>query len=117
VLPVIQTGASDLPFVEREAKRFDQVQPRPGRKARPAGIAGIPVDLGMNEDDVNQSTDLPLYSSTYLGRQNSNYQKRTCAMPNARIAPDEDLEQDLADHLECPLGTGTRARSAASTDD
>jgi hypothetical protein len=55
VLPVVEAGSLHLFFVERKAQRFDQVQGRPGRQARPADVAGIPVNLGMNKDDVDAS--------------------------------------------------------------
>ena len=53
MLPVIESGAFDLAFVERESERLDEVQSGPGCKAGAAGVTGIPVDLGVDEDDVN----------------------------------------------------------------
>jgi hypothetical protein len=54
MFPVVQSGTLDLPLVERKSKRFDEVERCPRSKAGSAGIAGIPVDLGVDEDDVNQ---------------------------------------------------------------
>ena len=54
MLPVIEAGALHLPLVEREAERLDQVQRGAGGKARTPGVAGVPVDLGMHEDDVDR---------------------------------------------------------------
>ena len=53
MLPVVEAGAFHLLLVERKAQRLDQVQGRAGREAGAAGIAGIPVNLGMDEDDVD----------------------------------------------------------------
>jgi len=53
MLPVVKACAPHLLFVERESKRFDQVQRRAGGKTGPPGVAGVPVDLGMHEDHVN----------------------------------------------------------------
>ena len=55
VLPVIEAGAFDLLLVERKAERLDEMQRRAGRQAGAAGVAGVPVNLGMNEDDVDAS--------------------------------------------------------------
>jgi hypothetical protein len=55
VLPIIEAGPLHLFFVERKAQGFDQVQRCPRRQASAADIAGVPVDLGMNKDDVDAS--------------------------------------------------------------
>jgi len=55
VLPVVQPGTFDLPLVERKPERFDEMKRRTGREARATGVAGVPVDFGMDEDDVDQS--------------------------------------------------------------
>lgn len=55
VVPVIEAGALDLFFVKRKAQRLDQMKGCPGRQASPADIAGIPMDLWMNKDDVDAS--------------------------------------------------------------
>jgi len=55
VLPVIQAGALDLFFVERKTQRLDQMKGCAGGQAGPADVAGIPVDLRMNKDDVDAS--------------------------------------------------------------
>ena len=52
--PVVEPGALHLFFVEREPERLDQMQRRANRETRAAGIAGVPVDLGMDEDDVER---------------------------------------------------------------
>jgi hypothetical protein len=53
VLPVIETGALDLAFIEGKAKRLDEVQRRVRGEAGTARVAGVPVNLGMNKDDVD----------------------------------------------------------------
>lgn len=53
MLPVIETGALDLSLVEGESEWLDEVQGGAGRQAGATGVAGVPVDLGVNEDDVN----------------------------------------------------------------
>jgi hypothetical protein len=55
VLPVVETSSLHLLVVERKAERFDEVQGCSGCQARPADVAGIPVNLGMNKDDVDAS--------------------------------------------------------------
>ena len=52
MFPVVQTGSLDLPLIEREAKRFDQVQFGARRQACSAGVAGVPMDLRMNKNNV-----------------------------------------------------------------
>jgi len=52
MFPVVETGSLDLPLIEREAKRFDQVQFGARRQACSAGVAGVPMDLGMNKNNV-----------------------------------------------------------------
>src|SRR6185503_8948736 len=52
VLPIIQARALHLAFVEGKAERFDEVQRGPGGETAAAGVTGVPVDLGMNENDV-----------------------------------------------------------------
>ena len=54
MLPVVQPGTFDLTLVERKPQRFDEMKRRTGREARAAGVAGVPVDFGMDEDDVDQ---------------------------------------------------------------
>ena len=53
VLPVVEARALHLPFIQREAERLDQMQRGAGSQAGPPGVAGVPVNLGMHEDDVN----------------------------------------------------------------
>ena len=52
MFPVVETGSLDLPLIEREAKRFDQVQFGARRQACSAGVAGVPMDLRMNKNNV-----------------------------------------------------------------
>ncbi|MCX5765459.1 MAG: hypothetical protein NTU67_12670 [Gemmatimonadetes bacterium] len=53
------TGALELALVKREAQRLNQMQGGPGREAAPPHITGIPVNLGMNEDDVEGHSVVP----------------------------------------------------------
>ena len=53
VLPVVESRALHLALVEGEAERLDEMQRRPGREAGAPRVAGVPVDLGMHQDDVN----------------------------------------------------------------
>src|SRR6185295_17042645 len=55
--PVVQPGAAHLALGEEEAQRPDEVQPRPGGQARAAGVAGVPVDLRLDEDDEEGGGD------------------------------------------------------------
>ena len=50
--PVVEPGAPHLLVVEREAERPDEVQLRADGQAGPPGVAGVPVDLRLDEDDV-----------------------------------------------------------------
>src|SRR6185312_14414804 len=50
--PVVEPGAPDLFVLEREAERTNEVQPRAGGQAGPPGVARVPVDLRLDEDDV-----------------------------------------------------------------
>jgi hypothetical protein len=52
VLPVVETGTSHLPFVERESERLDEVQRGASGQTRAPGIAGVPVNFGVDENDV-----------------------------------------------------------------
>ena len=52
VLVVVQPGAAQLPVVQREPERLDQVQPRAGVGAQPDHVAGVGRDLGRMQDDV-----------------------------------------------------------------
>ena len=51
-LPVVEAGSAHLALVEREAERLDEVQARAGREAGAAGVSRVPVDLGLDERDV-----------------------------------------------------------------
>ena len=54
MLPVVEAGAFDLTFVEREAKWFDDVQRGTSCEAGAACISGVPVNLRVNEHHVNR---------------------------------------------------------------
>ena len=60
MLPVIQSRALDFALVEREAEWFDEMQRRAGREAGASRVTGIPVDFGVNENDVNSQRGLCL---------------------------------------------------------
>src|SRR5204863_9325875 len=50
--PVVEAGAPDLALGEREAERLDEMELRAGGEAGAAGVAGVPVDLRLDQDDV-----------------------------------------------------------------
>lgn len=52
VFPVVEASALDFAFVEGEAEWFDEVEGSAGGEAGAAGVAGVPVDFGVEEDDV-----------------------------------------------------------------
>lgn len=54
VRPIVEPCSSQLALVERESERLHQMQHRAGGKTRASGIAGVPVNLGMNEHDVER---------------------------------------------------------------
>ena len=54
VLPVIEPGALYLALVKGEAERLDEMQRGAGREAGPPRVTGIPMDLGVNENDVDR---------------------------------------------------------------
>ena len=53
MFPVVQAGAPNLLFIERESERLDEVQRGAGGQATAAGVTGIPMNFRMDEDDVN----------------------------------------------------------------
>ncbi len=53
--PVVEPGASHLPLVEREAERLDQVEAGARGEAGAAGVTGVPMDLRLDQDDVERS--------------------------------------------------------------
>ena len=60
--PVVEPGAAHLALVEREAQRLDQVELRARGQAGAPGVAGVPVDLGLDEDDVEHpGAGVPLH--------------------------------------------------------
>ena len=58
MLPVVEAGAFDFLFVEGKAERFDEVQSRADREACATGVAGVPVDFGIDENDMKHRTCL-----------------------------------------------------------
>ena len=58
MLPVVEAGALDLFLVEGEAQWLDQMQRGAGRETRATGVAGVPVNLGMNQNNVNGQSGL-----------------------------------------------------------
>ena len=54
VLPVVEPRSSQLALVEREPERLHEMQHRAGGKTGAAGIAGVPVNLRVNEHDVER---------------------------------------------------------------
>lgn len=53
MFPVVEAGALDLLLVERKPERLNQMQGGASRQAGAADIAGVPVDFGMDENDVD----------------------------------------------------------------
>ena len=54
VFPVVEAGAAHLALVKREPERLDQVQRGAGGEAASPGVAGVPVDLGIYQDDMDR---------------------------------------------------------------
>src|SRR4029079_5756542 len=52
--PVVEAGAPDLLVRERESQRPDQMQLRARRQTGAARVARVPVDLRLDEDDVQR---------------------------------------------------------------
>ena len=53
MLPVVEPRTFDLALLELEAQWLDEMQRGADGQTRAAGVAGVPVDLGMNENNVN----------------------------------------------------------------
>lgn len=53
VLPVIEAGAAHLALVERKAEGLDEVESGSGGEAGTPRISGVPVNLGVDENDVD----------------------------------------------------------------
>src|SRR4051812_30442340 len=53
VLPIVQTRALDSTVVQREAQWFDEMKGRASGQAGAAGVAGVPMDLRVDEDNVH----------------------------------------------------------------
>src|SRR5262245_58166810 len=58
MLPVIEPRALYLALAEGEAERLDEMQGRPGREAGAPRVAGVPVDLGVDEDYVDHFAEI-----------------------------------------------------------
>ncbi len=52
MLPVIEAGAAYFAFIERKAEGLDEVERGAGGETASSGIAGVPVNFRMDEDDV-----------------------------------------------------------------
>ena len=50
--PVVEPGPAHLALVEGEAERLDKVELGSRRETGPPGVAGVPVDLGLDQNDV-----------------------------------------------------------------
>ena len=53
VLPVVESRAFHFALVERKTERLDEMQMRARGETGAAGVAGVPVDFGVYEDDVD----------------------------------------------------------------
>src|SRR5579884_945279 len=84
VLPVVESCALHLALVEREAERLDEMQRRAGGETRPSGVAGVPVNLRMHENDVNHFALSISPSRTPRSRRPSDSARRTAAAAAAR---------------------------------
>ena len=51
-LPVIEPSALKFAIVDRESKRLDQVKSGTGRETKPADVARVRRNLGLDQDDV-----------------------------------------------------------------
>lgn len=58
LFPIIETGPLQLPIVQREAERLDEVQRRTRRETEAADVAGIRRNLRLNENDVERQLQL-----------------------------------------------------------
>jgi hypothetical protein len=56
---IVEAGALQLPVLEGEAERLDEVQPRAGVGGEADDVAGIGRDLGMDEDDIKHEQNPP----------------------------------------------------------
>lgn len=54
-LPIVEPGPLELPLVERKPQRLDEVKLRSGGETGPSGIAGVPVDFWLNQNDVERA--------------------------------------------------------------
>ena len=52
--PIIQASPLHLTVVERKAQGFDEMKRRAGGQTGATGVAGVPVDLGVDEDNVHE---------------------------------------------------------------
>jgi len=62
MLPVVQPRAFQLALVEREAEGLDQMKRCTGGEAGTPGIARVPMNFRMNEDDVQHALKQPFVS-------------------------------------------------------
>ena len=68
MLPIVEPRALHFAFVERKTKRLDQMKCRAGREARATGVTGIPMNLGMDENDVYRHLYQSPNSGAAVGR-------------------------------------------------
>jgi hypothetical protein len=54
----VQLGPVEIPIVERETERLDEVQVGARGQGGAANVARVPVDLGLDQDDVQGRHDL-----------------------------------------------------------
>lgn len=52
ILPVVEASSLYLPFVEREPQRLHEMQRRADGEAGATRVPRVPVNLGMNQDNV-----------------------------------------------------------------
>jgi hypothetical protein len=93
MFPVIQAGSLHLTFIKRESQRLDEVQNRAGREARSPGVSGIPMNLGMYENDVSCQCS-PLESDSHDRRV------VPPALWNNGNHKTEPVHEDVTKHLE-----------------
>ena len=52
-MPIIEPCSTQLAVLERKTERLDEMQMRARGETGAAGVAGVPVNFGMYEDDVD----------------------------------------------------------------
>src|SRR5688572_21273225 len=54
ILPVVESRPLDLTLVEREPEWLDEMQRGADRETRPAGVAGVPVNLRVHQNHMQR---------------------------------------------------------------